>query len=62
MGLAEDANVLAISHFRYSELLLTLSGVLNQQFKGLKEKRLIPVLFLISKPQISCITKLEPGV
>lgn len=62
MGLAEDANVLAISHFRYSELLLTLSGVLNQQFKDRKEKRLIPVLFLISKPQISSITKLEPGV
>lgn len=62
MGLAADANVLAVLHFRYLAMLLTPRGVLNQQFKNLEEERLIPMLFLISKPEQLCITKSEPGV
>lgn len=62
VGLAGDANVLAISHFRYLEILLRLREVLNQQFKNLKEERLIPMLLLISKPQLLYITKSEPRV
>lgn len=62
VGLAGDANVLAILHFGYLAMLLTLRGVLNQQFKNLKEERRIPVLFLINKLKQLCITKSEPGV
>lgn len=62
VGLAGNANILAVLHCRYLEMLLTLREVLNQQFKNLKEERLIPMLFLISKPEQLCITKSEPGV
>lgn len=62
VGLAGDANAPAVSHFRYLEMLLTLREVLNQQCKKLKEERLLPMLFLISKPQLLRITKSEPGV
>lgn len=62
VSLAGDANILAISHFRYLEMLLTLREVLNQQRKNLREGRLVPMLFLISEPQLLCISKPEPGV
>lgn len=62
LGLAGDANVLAASHLRYLEMLITPREVLHQQFKNLKEKQLTPVVFFISKPQPLHITNSEPGV
>lgn len=62
VGLAGDANVLAISHFRLFSDASHTQRSLNQQFKNLKEERLKAMLSLISKPQLLCITKSEPGV
>jgi len=61
-GLAGDANALAVSLSRCLEMLLAQRELLYQQCKNLKEERLIPMLFLINKPQLLCRTKSKPGV